>query len=64
MFDNLIFVAKLSPSPSSNWAVAGSIPSFSVQPAGRQASRPTLRNSTFQAENDLDLKGKVVSLNG
>ena len=37
--------AKLSPSPSSNWAVAGSSPSFS----GRPASRPTLRNSTFQA---------------
>ncbi len=39
--------AKLSPSPSSNWAVAGSIPIF--QPAGKPAVRPTLRNSTFQA---------------
>ena len=29
MFQN-VYVAKLSPSPSSNWAVAGSIPSFSV----------------------------------
>ena len=48
--------AKLSPSPSSNWAVAGSSPSFS--------GRPTLRNSTFQAQNDLHLKGIVVSLNG
>ena len=35
-----------------------------AQPAGGPASRPTLWNSTFQAENDLDLKGKVVSLNG
>ena len=33
-------------------------------PACKPTSRPTLRNSTFQAENDLDLKGKVVSLNG
>ena len=61
---SLNLFAKLSPSPSSNWAVAGSIPSFSVRPASRPAGRPTLRNSTFQAENDLDLKGKVVSLNG
>ena len=38
-------IAKLSPSPSSNWAVAGSIPSFSVRPAGcpasQQAGRPS-----------------------
>ena len=37
---NQYVFAKLSPSPSSNWAVAGSIPSFSV----RQATG----NNTFQ----------------
>ena len=30
MAKNSLLFAKLSPSPSSNWAVAGSIPSFSV----------------------------------
>ena len=47
-------IAKLSPSPSSNWAEAGSIHSF---------SHPAIRNSTFQAYYDLDLKSKVVYLN-
>ena len=42
---NFIF-AKLSPSPGSNWAEAGSIPSFSGRPAGRPSgivlSRPSM----------------------
>ena len=58
-------IAKLSPSLSSNWAVAGSNPSFSDRPADRPAAgRPTIRNSTFQASYDLNLKSKVVNLNG
>ena len=39
------FFAKLSPRPSSDWAVAGSMPSFPGQPA----SRMTFWKSTFQA---------------
>ena len=58
-----LLFAKLSPSPSSNCAVAGSIPSFSVRPAVRQAGWPTLLNSTFQAKCGLDLKSKVVYIN-
>ena len=40
-FIDFVFIAKLSPSPSSNWAVAGSIVSFSVRPASRPAGRPS-----------------------
>ena len=47
-FEFLLFIfAKLSPSPSSNWAVAGFIPSFSVRQASRPAGRPPIQNSTF-----------------
>lgn len=56
MFQNF----QAQPQSQLNWALAGSIPSFSVHPAGR----PTLRNSIFQADYGLDLKSKVVYLNG
>ena len=35
-------IAKLSPSPSSNWAEAGSIHSFSIRPSGIVLSRPIM----------------------
>ena len=60
---NFEYIAKLSPSPSSNWAEAGSIVSFSVRQAGRPAGQQAIRNSTFQAKYGLDLKSKVVYLN-
>ena len=34
------YIAKLSASPSSNWAATGDMPSFSVRSAGRQADHP------------------------
>ena len=39
--------AKLSPSPSSNWAVAGSIASFSVQPANHPSITLTSKAKLF-----------------
>ena len=57
-------IAKLSPSPSSNWAVAGSIPSFSDLPTGLPTDPPTIQNSTFQASYGLNSKSKVVDFKG
>ena len=47
------------PSSAPVQAPTGSIPSLSVW----QAGRPTLRNSTFQAYYNFDIKSKVVNLN-
>ena len=55
-------IAKLSPGPNSSFSWGLSWLYFQLkQPATHP---PKTRASTFQAYNDLDLKGKVVSLNG
>ena len=53
--------AKLSPSPSSNWAVAGSIPSFSVRPSGRP-SRIVLFRPSMTLASKVKLFISIVRL--
>ena len=55
---NFYVYCQAQPKHRPNLGCAGSIPSFSVQPA----DRPADQNSTFWSELDFSVKSKVVSL--